>query len=50
MTTWSEDEKPSVISDPIWGATRYPWDSTAFTYIQYIWQFVPSNIWTNESE
>jgi hypothetical protein len=50
MTSWSNDTKPSVIEDALWTATRYLWDSGASTYIEYPWQFTPSNIWTNEAE
>jgi len=48
--TYTNDFKPSVIENALWSADRLPWDSSALSYIELIWQFVPSNIWTNESE
>lgn len=47
--SWTNDDKPSVYSDPIWSASRLPWDETAFSYIELIWQYTPTNIWTNDS-
>lgn len=48
--SWTNDEKPSVISDPIWSASRSPWNAAAFSYIALIWQFIPTNVWTNDSK
>lgn len=46
--SWNNEEKPSVISSPLWG-DNFPWDDTAFSYIELIWQYTPTNIWTNET-
>lgn len=48
--SWTNDTKPSVIADPIWSEDRLLWDSSAFSYIELIWQYTPLNIWTNESK
>lgn len=47
--SWTNDEKPSTISNPIWSSVRYPWDETDFSYIEFIWQYIPTYIWTNET-
>jgi len=49
-TVWTDDAKPSVLTDPIWASDRFLWDSTKSTYIEFPWVYVPTNIWTNDSE
>lgn len=50
MTTWTEDSKPSNISDPIWAEARELWNPADFEYIEFPWQYVPASIWTNDSK
>ena len=45
---WTEDTKPSV-APYLWSLDTLIWDSNAFGYIELIWQFVTTEIWTNDS-
>lgn len=48
--TYSNDEKPSVLSAPLWSTTNFLWDSSSFNYVEYPWQYTISNIYTNDNE